>query len=268
MDALRSLLTEHGLSLVFVNVLVAQLGLPLPALPMLIVAGALIAEGNLQILPLAGVVTIASLLGDSTWYLAGRRYGYTVLRRLCRVSIEPDSCVRHTENVFSRWGAPSLLVAKYIPGFSTVAPPLAGTLGVTVPRFVAFSAVAALLWAAAPVAAGFFFRNEVDRALSWLESLGTGALLLLGGAVAAYVLAKGVQRYLLIRFLRMVRIGADELRALMDRGANIVILDVRSALARGAEPRRLPGAIAVELAAIDSVLPRIPPDAEVVVYCS
>src|SRR4051812_14325917 len=120
MEALRQLLAQHGLTLVFLNVLAAQIGLPIPALPMLIVAGALLAEGTMHVLPLALTVIVASLLGDFPWYLAGRRYGYRILRTLCRISIEPDSCVKQTENIFSRWGAPSLLVAKYVPGFSTV----------------------------------------------------------------------------------------------------------------------------------------------------
>src|SRR5688572_30638287 len=122
---------------------------------MLIVAGALIAEGSLNVASLALVVVIASLLGDTPWYFAGRRYGYAILRTLCRISVEPDSCVKQTENIFTRWGPPSLLVAKYIPGFSTVAPPLAGTTGVGLGRFLTYSAVAALLWAALPVAGGF-----------------------------------------------------------------------------------------------------------------
>src|SRR5215216_7862416 len=126
-------------------------------MPMLVVAGALLAEGAMQWPALAVVVLAGSLLGDVVWYFAGKRFGYSVLRTLCRISIEPDSCVKQTENIFTRWGPPSLLVAKYVPGFSTVAPPLAGTMGVGLGRFIAYSAAAALLWAALPVAGGFFF---------------------------------------------------------------------------------------------------------------
>jgi membrane protein DedA with SNARE-associated domain len=135
MHALNDLLAQHGLTIVFLNVLLSQLGLPLPAMPMLIVAGALVADGTIQPLTLALAVLAGSLLGDIPWYYAGRHYGYRVLRTLCRISIEPDSCVKQTENIFVRWGPPSLIVAKYIPGFSTVAPPLAGTMRLTVGRF-------------------------------------------------------------------------------------------------------------------------------------
>jgi len=268
LDALTSLLAQHGLTLVFANVLVAQLGLPLPALPMLVVAGTLVSDGTLRIESLALVVMVASLLGDTPWYYAGRRYGYRVLRTLCRISMEPDSCVKQTENIFARWGPPSLLLAKHIPGFSTVAPPLAGTMGVAYPRFLLYSAAAALLLAAAPVAAGYFFRNEVQSVLDWLESMGTGALAIIAAIVLGYALTKAIQRYLLIRFLHMVRISDTELRALIDSGRTPIILDVRSSLAREAEPRTIPGALPVDLDSVESMLERVLPDAEVVVYCS
>lgn len=268
MNTLSHLLAQHGLTLVFANVLLSQLGLPLPAVPMLIVAGALIAEGTLQVIPLAAVVIVASLMGDVPWYFAGRRYGYGVLRTLCRVSIEPDTCVKQTENIFTRWGPPSLIVAKYIPGFSTVAPPLAGTMRLALPRFLAFSTAAALLWAAAPVAGGFFLSREVEWLLARLEAMGTGALAVIGLVIASYVGIKAVERYLLIRLLRMVRLDVHELHEMMREGPMPVILDARSALAREVEPRRIPGAIAVELNALDRIAGTVAPDRDVVVYCS
>jgi membrane protein DedA with SNARE-associated domain len=268
MEALRQLLAEHGLSLVFANVLLAQLGLPLPAMPMLIVAGALVAEGSVQVAPLALTVVIASLMGDVPWYVAGRRYGYRVLRTLCRISVEPDSCVKQTENIFTRWGPASLVFAKYVPGFSTVAPPLAGTMRLGAPQFIFYSALAALLWALLPVLGGFFFHREVDWLLAALESMGTGAALVLLAVVLTYVAAKAIERYLLIRFLRMVRIGVDDLRRMLDRGPRPVILDARSALAREAEPRRIPGAVIVQLDAVDGIAGTMPAGRDIVVYCS
>jgi membrane protein DedA with SNARE-associated domain len=268
LEALRQLLAQHGLTIVFANVFVTQLGLPIPALPILILAGALLAEGTIHLLPLATAVVVASLLGDLPWYFAGRRYGYRILRTLCRISIEPDSCVKQTENIFSRWGPPSLLVAKYIPGFATVAPPLAGTMRVGICRFFAYSAVAAFLWAALPVAGGFFFRKEVDWLLARIETMGTGALVIVGSLVLIYIAVKAAQRYLLIRFLRMIRISVHDLREMLVSGADPLILDARSVLAREAEPRRIPGAIAVELDAVEKIIGVVPPDRDVIVYCS
>jgi len=263
-----SLLAQYGLALVFANVFLAQAGVPLPAVPLLIVAGAFVAHGQLALAPLIAVTIAASLLGDMPWYIAGRRYGYRVLRTLCRIAIEPDSCVKQTENIFERWGAPSLMAAKFIPGFSTVAPPLAGTMKLDLGRFLFFSAVGALLWAGVAIAAGAFFSTEVEWVLAWLEDMGSGALLVIAAVILLYVGAKAVERYLLIRFLRMVRISVAELRQLITQGARPAILDARSALARRQDPRHIPGAIAVDIVAPEAHLGAVAPDRDVVVYCS
>jgi membrane protein DedA with SNARE-associated domain len=268
MEEMTALLAQHGLLLVFVNVLMTQAGVPVPAIPILIVAGAFAGHGQIALVPLVLVSVIASLIGDTLWYFAGRRYGYRILRTLCRVAIEPDSCVKQTENIFERWGAPSLMLAKYIPGFSTVAPPLAGTMRLAFSAFLAYSTVAALLWAGLPIALGVFFQLQVELALSWLHGMGTGALLILAGIVVVYVVVKLVERYMLIRFLRMARIGVSELSEMMKEGMKPVVLDVRSAVARKLDPRRLPGAIAVDIDTPQVAVVAVPPDRDVVVYCS
>lgn len=268
MEEMSSLLAQHGLALVFFNVLLTQAGVPVPAVPILIVAGAFVAQGQIGPASLILVAVVASLIGDTLWYFAGRRYGYRILRTLCRVSIEPDSCVKQTENIFERWGAPSLMVAKYIPGFATIAPPLAGTMRVGFPAFLGYSAIAAVLWSGLPIALGAIFHAEVARALEWLEGMGTGAVLVIGAAVALYIGIKTVQRYMLIRFLRMVRISVDELRDLMRQESKPVVLDVRSAAGRKLDPRRIPGAIFVDIVAPQAALAAVLPDRDVIVYCS
>lgn len=265
---MAGLLTQYGLLLVFANVLMTQAGVPVPAMPMLIIAGAFAGQGQIALVPLILISVAASLLGDTLWYFAGRRYGYRILRTLCRVAIEPDSCVKQTENIFERWGAPSLMLAKYVPGFSTVAPPLAGTMQLAFPQFAAYSTVGALLWAGLPIALGVVFHLQVELALSWLQSMGTGALVILAALVSIYVAVKMVERYMLIRFLRMVRIGAAELSEMMKQTIKPVVLDVRSAAARRLDPRRLPGAIAVDINTPQVALIAVPPDRDVVVYCS
>ena len=268
MDPLTALLAQHVLTVVFLNVLVTQAGVPLPAVPMLVIAGAFVAQGNMGLLPLLAASLVASLIADSAWYVAGKRYGRRVLRTLCRVAIEPDSCVKRTEDTFERWGPPSLMVAKYVPGFAMIAPPLAGMIRLRLPLFLLYSAIAALLWVALPVAAGMIFHTEVGFALEWLESMGTGALALIIAAVTLYVSAKLLERYLLIRFLRTVRINVDELRELMAQPEPPVVLDARSVAARRMEPRRLPGAIPIDIDAPQAALHEIPPDRDVIVYCS
>lgn len=268
MEQMTQLLAQHGVLLVFASVFVAQVGIPVPAVPVLIVAGAFVGNGQLSLAPVLVVAVIASLCGDTPWYYAGRRFGYGILRTLCRIAIEPDSCVKQTESIFERWGAPSLMVAKFIPGFATVAPPLAGTLKLPLPRFLAYSAVAALLWAGVPVITGMVLHAEVQWAITRLEDMGLGALLLLGAIVTLYAAVKATERYLLIRFLRMVRITVGELRAAISGGAKPVVLDVRSASARRYDPRRIPGAIAVDINQPERHLAAVSPDEDVIVYCS
>jgi membrane protein DedA with SNARE-associated domain len=268
MEEMTGLLAQYGLTLVFVNVLMTQAGVPFPAIPILVIAGAFVAQGQIALAPLLLVSMAGSLIGDTLWYAAGRRYGYRVLRTLCRIAIEPDSCVKQTESIFERWGAPSLMVAKYVPGFATIAPPLAGTMRLGLPVFLIYSAVAALLWSGLPIAIGAFFHTEVEYAIGWLESMGTGALAVIIAVVALYVGVKMLERYMLIRFLRMVRMSVEELRELMQQGPMPIVLDVRSAMARKLDPRRLPGAIAVDIGAPQAALVAVPPDRDVVVYCS
>lgn len=268
MEELTQLLVRHGLSVVFVNVLMTQAGVPVPAVPMLVIAGAFVAGGQIAWGSLVAVAVLASLIGDSLWYAAGRRYGYRILRTLCRIAIEPDSCVKQTENIFDKWGAPSLMVAKYVPGFATIAPPLAGMMQLGAPLFLLYSAVAALLWAGLPIILGFVFHTEVAWVLEWLESMGSGAIALIASIVFLYVSAKMLERYLLIRLLRTVRITVPELRDLMAQPERPVIVDVRSAAARRMEPRRLPGAIAVDMENPRLALVAVSPDREVIVYCS
>ncbi len=150
MEEMARTLAEYGLWLVFGNVLLTQLGAPVPAIPTLIVAGALAQQGYWHAALVVALATVAALIGDLPWYFAGRRYGYRVLNTLCRISMEPDSCVRQTEDVFARWGPPSLMFAKFVPGFATVAPPIAGALRLPLAPFLGYSAVGAGLWAGVP----------------------------------------------------------------------------------------------------------------------
>ncbi len=263
-----SLFAQYGILLVFTNVLLAQAGLPLPALPMLIVAGALVRDGQLSLMLVLLAAVMGSLLGDLPWYAAGRIAGYRVLRVLCRVSIEPDSCVKQTETIYERWGAPSLLVAKFVPGFSTVAPPVAGAMRLGLPSFLLYSAAGALLWAGVAVALGVIFHTQVDRVIQWLSDMGALAFAVLALAVGFYVAAKWVERWLFVRVMRMARITVDELKVLMQGHEPVIVLDVRSSTARKVDPRHIPGAVAVDIAAPEHNVGDVTPEHHIVVYCS
>ena len=268
MDEMTSLLAQYGLALVFANVLLTQIGVPVPAIPMLIVAGALAHDGQMSLPLVLAVAVAASLLGDIPWFVAGRAYGNRALNLLCRIAIEPDSCVKQTENIFERWGPPSLIVAKFVPGFAIVAPPIAGAMRLAVGAFFVYSAIGAALWAGVALAVGVVFHAQVDWVIGWLADHGSGAVLVIGLALAFYIAVKWIERVLLIRFLRTVRISVDELHDLMSRPERPVILDARSATARRLDPRRIPGARAVDMAAPERHLAGIAPEREVVVYCT
>jgi membrane protein DedA with SNARE-associated domain len=268
MDQLIALLAQYGLLLIFANVFLAQAGLPLPALPTLIVAGALVRDGQLPLALVLLTAVVASLLGDLPWYVAGRKAGYRVLGMLCRLSIEPDSCVQQTETKFERWGAPSLLIAKFVPGFSTVAPPVAGAMRLGLPAFLGYSAAGALLWAGVAVALGMIFHTQVDALIQWLDEMGKLAFAVVAAVVVFYMAAKYVERWLYIRVLRMARITAPELQSLKQEDAPVVILDVRSSTARKIDPRHIPGAVMVNISDAEHPMGAVPPEHPIVVYCS
>ena len=268
MTDLVSLVQKYGTGFVFANVLLEQLGLPIPAVPTLVVAGALTADGRLPFGWLLAAAFVATVFSDTLWFLLGRRYGQRILKALCRISLSPDTCVRQTEGVFEKYGLGSLLFAKFVPGYSTVAPPLAGAAGTPLPRFLLFTAGGTLLWAGTPLALGALFHRAVDRVLSELASLGGWAFAVLAGGLALYILWKWEQRRRFYRFLRMARIRVDDLRRLMDAGEAPLVFDVRSKGAREHDPRRIPGAHTIDLEDLDVQLSALPNDREIVLYCT
>ncbi len=268
MNQLIQYVALYGLPLIFGIVLLEQLGAPIPAIPVLVVAGALAVDRDLSAVRVLGVSVAASLLADSVWYGLGRSQGHRVLKTLCRISLSPDSCVRQTESVFERWGMPSLLLAKFIPGFSTVAPPLAGAMGAGTASFLLYDAGGALLWAGAGVAGGMIFHRAIDRVLTALTSFGSGALILLSAGLVAFIAFKWWQRRRFYRVLRMARISVDELRRLMDEGKGPLVLDVRTTAGRARDPRRVQGAAVLDVENLDAELKELPRDREIILYCT
>lgn len=259
---------EYGLALVFVNVFLEQLGFPIPAVPTLIVAGALAAEGRISLPAVVALAALASVIADILWYVAGRRYGLAVLRVLCKVSLSPDSCVRQTEARYAQWGPVTLVFAKFIPGISTVAPPLAGATKVGWARFMFFNTLGILLWVGAAVGIGYALHTHVAGLLERLEQLGALAVQILALLLAAFIAFKWWERQRLFRMLRVGRITAGELRRLMDEGREPVVVDVRSSTVRTADRRYIPGALQMDLSEVDRRAPALPRDRDVVFYCS
>ena len=262
------LITRHGLALIFANVLLEQLGVPLPAVPTLIVAGALAVDGTLSAPAVFGVAFVASMIADSAWYLAGRQYGRRVMTTLCRISLSPDSCVRQTESHFERWGGITLVLGKFIPGLATITPPLAGAMRIRWRSFLLLNGAGTALWAAAPIALGMLFYERIERLVGRLRDLGAMALEAVCALLALYVAFKWWERRRFYKMLRMARITAEELRHLMDSGKHPVIIDVRSRAERELDARSIPGALAFELEGMEKLLDSLPADRDVIFYCS
>ena len=268
MQELIDLVARYGLALVFLNVLAEQVGLPIPAVPTLIVAGAAAATGKLSAAAVFGVAVVACYIGDGLWFAGGRLYGRRVLSLLCRVSLSPDSCVRQSEYHFERWGKAVLIVSKFVPGLSAVTPPLAGAMRMGWPSFIVLNGIGIALWAAIPIGAGMFFAGQIERAVDVLERYGLFTIEILGAALALYIAFKWWERQRFYRALRLARITVEELRGLMDRGKQPVVVDVRSDVARKADRRWIPGAIPMDSDVLDARLMELPKDREVVFYCT
>lgn len=265
---LLALMAAWGWLLVFANVFLEQLGLPLPAVPTLVVAGGLAAQGRMSALLVLALALFACLLGDSAWFWAGRRFGARVLARLCRLSLAPDSCVRTSSNRFQRRGGKLLLVAKFVPGLSTLAPPLAGASGLGWRDFLLFDLLGSLLWAGLAVVLGMLFAEQVSWLIDTIEQFGALALLAIGTLLGLYIAVKWWQRMRLLRAFRMARVGAPELARMLASDDPPVVLDVRSNEIRRLDDRIIPGARLADIEALEAVLADVAPDTALVIYCA
>ena len=261
-------ISHYGLLIVGLNVLLNQVGLPVPVVPTLIMAGTLAATGGLPFPELFSIAVLACLIADCAWYWVGEKYGIRVLKTLCRISLEPDSCVNQTQSQFDRWGVNSLIIAKFVPGWSTIAPPLAGALRIGWWRFILLSTLAAMLWVGAGLLGGMIFKAQVEQLLIQLDRYGSraagGVIVLLG----VYIAYKWWERRRFYKMLRMARISVAELHDLIQNGTQPLIIDVRSATARELEPHWIPGAVAISMAEVDAHLKDLPRDRDIILYCT
>ena len=247
MNETLGIFARHGASVLFAFVFIEQIGLPLPAAPILLAAGAMTVSGKVNWVTALAAAAAGSLLADMIWFFLGRRFGQRVLGLLCRVSLEPDSCVRRTQNVFTKYGMRGVVVAKFIPGVSTLVPPLAGNSGVGALRFLFFDGLSSALYAGSFLLVGMLFSNQLEQVLAALAGLGTGAVALVGGLVAGYVGYKYYQRRRLLGELRAARITVDELRQKQAAGESVLVLDVRAASELQQDPLVILGAFHVTM---------------------
>ena len=261
-------LIHHGHGVLLVWVFVEQVGIPVPAMPLLLAAGALAGAGQMNYFASLFFAALGAVAADSIWFQLGRRRGIKILQLLCRISLEPDSCVRRTEGIFSKQGARSLLVAKFVPGLGLVTPPLAGIFRMRFRRFLLFDALGSILWAGGFLGLGYAFSGQIERLGAYLASLGGWLLVLLIGTLAAYITYKYVMRQRFLRELRIARITAEELKEKIDAGEPVVIVDLRHSLDFEAEPETIPGALHMEARELEQNNDRLPRNGEVVLYCT
>ena len=268
MTEIVQFLLHHGYLVLFIAVFLEQFGVPVPSAPVLLAAGALSAHGSLTYAVVFSLSVAAALLGDLAWYELGRRRGRRVLHFICRISLEPDSCVRNTEDVFARHGGRALLLAKFIPALGIAAPPMAGLLGMSPIRFLLLDIVGSALWVFTFTGLGYLFNAQIEEIALLLSSMGIWALVLTMGSLAGYLIWKYLQRRRFLGRLSVARIAPEEVMQKISAGENLFIVDLRHKLELRADETRLPGAIQIEPDEIERRHREIPKDRDVVLYCT
>jgi membrane protein DedA with SNARE-associated domain/rhodanese-related sulfurtransferase len=267
MNETSKFLLVHGLPIIFGAVFLDQMGVPIPAAPWLLAAGALAAAGKFPWFIALLLSILACLLADLFWFYLGRYRGTQVVALLCRMSLEPDSCVRKTVNVFTRYGWRGIIVAKFVPGMSTVTPPLAGMAGVKAVQFLLVDGLGSLLYSASFILLGYIFSDEIAKIAAGLDRFGGGFLTVIVVVVALYILYKFWDRQRLLQELRTAKITPAELGQMLDAGQNPVILDVRPVLELEQDPAIIRGAIHMAMEDLNTRHQELSRDREIIIYC-
>jgi membrane protein DedA with SNARE-associated domain/rhodanese-related sulfurtransferase len=268
MNEANAFVSQYGEILLFIVVFAEQIGLPLPAVPILLAAGALAGAGKINLTGAIVLSVIACLAGDLIWYELGRRRGRRALNLLCRISLEPDSCVRRTENFFTRHGVGSLVLAKFIPGLSTLAPALAGLFRISMQRFLLYNGLGAVLWTLAFIIPGYLLSDQIERLAGAAERLGLWLAFFFGAGIAVYLGYKFLHRQRLLRELRIARITAEELKQMMDNGHELLVVDLRGALDHEADPYTIRGALRMTAEELEQRHHEIPRHQDVILFCA
>jgi membrane protein DedA with SNARE-associated domain len=263
-----SILVKYGYLLVFVWVFAEQIGLPLPAFPLLLSAGALAGQGKMNLSFILLTCIVGAFLADTFWYKLGQTRGAGVLNFLCRMSLEPDSCVESTRGSLDRRGPQTLLYSKFVPGLNTVAAPIAGMSRVPYLRFLIYDLVGTIVWASSSLMVGYIFSEQVDAILNRSRQFGQFIALLAVVAIAAWIVWKYVQRRRFLKSILIGRITPQELHEKLSSGEAVTIIDLRHPLDLLTDPRTLPGALHIKAAELAERAKEIPRDREIILYCT
>jgi membrane protein DedA with SNARE-associated domain len=268
MHAIIPFLLRHGYWVLFVNVLAEQAGLPIPAIPVMLAMGALAGLGNFSFAASLGLAICAGLASDLMWFRLGRVRGHSILNLLCRISLEPDSCVSNIQTVFRRFGALALLFAKFVPGLNTAAAPMAGLIRMPLVKFLAADIAGVAAWSGSALAVGYLFRDQLEDAAEHAGRMGSWLLVVLVSLLAIYIIWKYYQRQRFIRELRVDRVTPEELMKMIESGEDLAVVDLRRLLEVEIDNEKLPGAIWIDLDELETREQEIPRDKDVVLYCS
>ncbi len=259
---------HYGYIVLFLWVAAEQLGMPIPSVPLLLTAGTLTTTRQFSLTLVLLSVVAACLFSDSAWYFLGKRFGGPMVRLVCKLSFESATCVRRTENFFQRHGARSLLMAKFIPGLSTVAAPIAGQTGMPYLTFLQFDLGGALLWSLCFTLLGRFFGDVLKRHPGALAQAGhfAGAVFVL--VLVGYLVFRVWKQQSFLKKVRGAKIEPEELKQMLDAGKDVYIIDLRHPLDYLPDPRKLPGAVMLSPDALMRNHEEIPRDQDVVLYCT
>ena len=266
MSYITDLIQQFGLIIIFLNVFLEQLGLPIPAYPTMVIAGALISPVQFSFSILLLTAVVGALIADSFWYFAGRKYGSRVMSKLCKISLSPDTCVSQSQSLFLKFGAPALLICKFIPGFASISSALAGSTGTRLIVFLLLDGLGAALWAGSALWLGSLFSNAIDELMNVLIEMGKWGTLLVLSALFFFIASKWWERKQFMKDLRMARISVEELNVLLTKGETPIILDTRAP--HLVEDGWIPGAQFITLETLDDLVLEAKGDQPVVLYCS
>jgi membrane protein DedA with SNARE-associated domain len=266
MNETIELVAKHGYVLLFLWVLAEQAAVPIPSVPLLLISGSLARTKQLDVTAVLMCAFTACVIADNAWFQLGRRFGSKALHFICIVSLEPDSCVRNTENVFAKYGLNALLVSKFIPGLNAVAAPLAGASNAPLFRFLCFDTLGSLIWAGAYVFVGYVLSDELEVAIAYASGFGSGFLLFVVAAFGGWIAWKFIQRRRFLQSVKVERIDARDLKALLSQDSELAFVDVRSHLADN-DPT-IPEALHIPLEELPTRHHEIPRDRDIVLVCT
>jgi membrane protein DedA with SNARE-associated domain len=266
MNETAEFVMRHGYAVLFFWILAEQGALPIPSVPLLMVCGALSRSGHLSAAPILFFGVLACLIADAAWFQIGRSRGKKILGFLCRMALEPDSCVRQTENGFLRYGVRFLLVSKFIPGMNSLAAPLAGSSRAGWGQFLLYDSLGAALLVSFWGAVGYLFGGQLEAIGQIFGRAGSGFFMLITAITGGWIAWKYFQRRRFFKQLLIARISVEELSRMLEAGEEVVVIDVRGTPSTDAES--IPGAVRIPLSELAVRHEEIPRDREIVLFCT